>query len=421
MLIGRRQFLRSAAGAVLAGGVARRAVFGATGPRVVVVGGGFGGATAARYLRLWGPHIQVTLVERDPDFVSCPMSNLVLGGTKSLPDITLSYDTLSSRYGVNIVRGEARAIDVDKKAVRLADGRALPYDRVILSPGVDMIYRDIPGLDNAQAQSKIVHAWKAGPQTAQLRRQLESLKDGGVFAIAIPEMPYRCPPGPYERACQVAAYFKRYKPRCKVVILDANMDVTSKPALFKKAWAEMYPDLIEYRPNSKVIDVDVDTLTAKMEVEDFRADLLNILPPMKAGAIADPFITVNQRWCEVDWLTYESRKVPGVHLLGDSLQVAPLMPKSGTMANAHGKTCAAAVIALLAGEPPNPSPTLVNTCYSYVSPQKVVHIASVHKYDEAERTMKVVPGASGLSASANELEAQYAQSWATQIWADMLQ
>jgi len=424
MSINRRNFLKaSGTASVLAGvaSVAGCAVGGSSGPRVVVVGGGYGGATVAKYIKQWAPHINVTLVERNAEFISCPISNLVLGGTKTLKDMTVSYETLTKKYGINVVRADATAVDVDKKMVRLAGGDSLPFDRVILSPGIDFMYEDLPGLNNAAAQEKVLHAWKAGPQTIALRKQLEAMRDGGVVAITIPVAPYRCPPGPYERACQIASYLKQSKPKSKVIILDANPDVTSKPGLFKKAWADMYPGMIEYRGNSRVMDVDVRTLSAKLEVaDDVKADVLNVLPPMKAGAIVNPFITANKRWCEINWLTYEAKNVPGVHLLGDALQIAPAMPKSGHMANAHGKACAAAVVALLAGEQPNGAPVLTNTCYSFVSADKVVHVASVHKYDEKDKTMKAVPGAGGVSSASNELEGQYAMTWARNIWADAL-
>ena len=422
MNMNRRAFLKStsavttSAAAVLSG----CATLGHSGPKVVIVGGGYGGATAAKYIKMWSPNIEVTLIERDIEFVSCPLSNLVLGGSQTMKDITLTYDTLQKKYGVKVVHGEAIAVDAEKKIVRMARGDTIPFDRVILSPGVDFMFDAIPGLNNADAQAKVLHAWKAGAQTWALRKQLEAMRDGGVFAISIPEAPFRCPPGPYERACQVASYFKQQKPKSKVLILDANMDIISKPGLFKKAFAEMYPGIIEYRGSSKLVDVDVRSMTAKLEFDDVKADVLNVLPPMKAGGIANPFITANKRWCEINWLTYEAKNVPGVHLLGDALQIAPLMPKSGHMANAHGKACAAAVIALLSGEQPNPSPTLSNTCYSFVSAEKVVHVASIHKYDEKEKTMKTVPGSGGLSTAANELEAQYAMTWAKNIWADAL-
>jgi NADH dehydrogenase FAD-containing subunit len=420
----RRNFLKVAGAmagvSAVTGLVGCASVGGVAKPKVVIVGGGYGGATAAKYIKMWGPNIDVTVVERNPNFVSCPISNLVLGGSQKMEDITMSYAVLQSKYGVKVVRGEAVAIDVEKKTVRLADGGALSYDRVVVSPGIDFMYEALPGLNNPEAQARYFHAWKAGPQTVALRKQLESMADGGVYALSIPEAPYRCPPGPYERACQVAAYFKQFKPKSKVLILDANPDVTSKPGLFKKAWSEMYGGIIEYRNASKLIDVDTKASVAKLEFGDVKADVLNALPPMKAGKIAEPFITANKRWCEVNWLTYESKNVPGVHLLGDALQIAPLMPKSAHMANNHGKTCAAAIVALIAGEAPNNSPTLNNTCYSFVSADKVVHVASVHKYDEKDKTMKTVPGSGGVSSAANELEAQYAMTWAKNIWADTL-
>jgi hypothetical protein len=238
--------------------------------------------------------------------------------------------------------------------------------------------------------------------------------------LCVPLAPYRCPPGPYERASQVAAYFKAAKPRSKIILLDENADVTSKGPLFKKAWAELYPGLIEYRGNSKTIDVDVRASTVKLEFGDQKGDVLNVLPPMKAGNIAAPYITANRRWCEVDWLTFESKAVKGVHVLGDSLQIAPAMPKSATMANGHGKVCAAAVVALLNNEAPNPSPTLINVCYSMVSDKLAIHVASVHKYDERERTFKAVPGSGGVSSAMNEAEGVYTMNWARNIWADAL-
>ena len=421
MTMQRRDFLKAGGAAGLALGLPGCATLTGAAPksRVAVVGGGYGGATAARYIRMLDPSIEVVLIEPNEAFVSCPLSNMVLGGFKSMADITTPYTGLA-RHGVRVVRDSATAIDMEKKQVRLARGDAVGFDRVIVSPGVDFMWEALPALGSADAQARVLHAWKAGPQTAELRRRLEAMPDGGVFVIAIPEAPYRCPPGPYERACQVAAYFKARKPRSKVLILDANADVTSKGPLFKKAWSELYKDIIEYRPNSKAVDVDVRGSAVKLEFGDVKGDVLNVLPPMKAGNIAAPFITVNRRWCEVDWTTYEAKAMKGVHILGDSLLPAPLMPKSATMANGHGKVCAAAIVALAGNEPPNPSPVLVNTCYSMVSDKLAIHVASVHKFDERERTMKTVPGAGGVSSGMNELEAGYTMNWAANIWADTL-
>jgi sulfide dehydrogenase [flavocytochrome c] flavoprotein subunit len=421
----RRQFVQ-AFGAGLGGAalVSGCAGIGKTGPKVVVVGGGYGGATAAKYLRLWSDAaIDVTLVEPNAAFVSCPISNLVVGGSKTLADVTTPYDNLSRRHGVKVVRDMAAAIDPERRIVKLSSGAELPYDRVIVSPGVDLMWETLPGMGRAGAQDNILHGWKAGPQTAALRRQLEAMPDGGVYALTIPLAPYRCPPGPYERACQVAHYFKQAKPRSKVLVLDANEDVTSKGALFKKAWADRYAGIIEYRPRHKVVDVDAATRTLKFEFnDDLKASVLNVLPDMRAGDIAvkTGLATANKRWCEVDFLTFESKAVKNVHVLGDSIQIAPAMPKSAHMANQHGKTCAAAVIALLTGKPVNAQPIYNNTCYSFVSDKDVVHVASVHRYDAAQKTMVTVAGSGGVSTAANELEGQYALAWARNIWADTL-
>jgi len=288
---------------------------------------------------------------------------------------------------------------------------------------VDFMYESLPGMQKAGAHDQVLHAWKAGAQTLALRKQLEAMPDGGVFAMSIPLAPYRCPPGPYERACQVADYFRQSKPKSKVLILDANDDVTSKGALFKKAWAERYQGIIEYRPKHQVIDVDVATKTLKFDFnDDLKADVLNVIPPMRAGdvAVKSGLATANQRWCEVDFLTFESKVAKNVHVLGDAIQIAPAMPKSGHMANQHGKTCAAAVVALLTGQSVNPTPVYNNTCYSFVSAKDVVHVSSVHRYDADKKTMLTVPGSGGLSAAANELEGYYALGWARNIWADTL-
>jgi sulfide dehydrogenase [flavocytochrome c] flavoprotein chain len=388
--------------------------------RVVVVGGGYGGATAAHYLKMWGGNIDVTLVDRHPQFVSCPISNLVIGGHKQIADITRGYGGLS-RIGVRVVQAEVSAIDAAKKAVRLADGRELPYDRLVVSPGIGFMTGGIGGLDAALASGRVTHSWQAGAQTVALRRQLEAMPDGGVYAMAIPASPYRCPPGPYERACMVASYFKAAKPRSKVVIFDANPDIQSKKGLFMKAWDQHYQGMIEYKPNAILREVTADT-TAKFDFEDIKPAVLNVIPPQRAGDIARQagLVTANDRWCGVDWLTMESTAVPFVHVLGDATLSAPAMPKSGHMANQHAKVAAAAIIQLLKGEPVNTAPVVMNTCYSFVTARDVVHVASVHQYVAAEKTFKTVPGSGGLSAAANQVEGRYALSWAQNIWTDML-
>lgn len=423
-MITRRDFLNllsvSAALPILAG-CAGGSVNGGRKGRVVVVGGGYAGATAAKYIRLWSPDIDVVLVERDAEFVSCPLSNLVLGGSKTLSDLTVGYAGLA-KYGIKLMHGEAVAIDPDKQTVRLASGGSLRYDRLILAPGVDFIYDQLPGLNNQVAREKILHAWRAGPQTVALRRELEAMADGGVFAMTIPKSPYRCPPGPYERACQVAHYFKTAKPKSKVLILDANDDIQSKKGLFTKAWSERYPGMIEYRPNSELTDVDVPNSTLKLLFEDVKANVLNVIPPQRAGKIAAELklADANDRFCSVDFLTYESALQKNIHVLGDSIQAAPAMPKSGHMANQHAKVCAAAVISLLRNQPVNTEPTVANTCYSFIDDKEVVHVTSVHRYDAVKKTMITVDGSVGLSPAPSEIEGRYAEAWARNIWADML-
>jgi NADPH-dependent 2,4-dienoyl-CoA reductase/sulfur reductase-like enzyme len=424
----RRQFIQTASTGTALGALGLTAgcasIGNGNGPKVVVVGGGYGGATAAKYVRMWSDYgIQVTVVEPNPSFISCPISNLVIGGSKTMADITTSYDNLVKRHGVNWVQDRAVSIDPDKRVLKLAGGTELSYDRLILSPGVDFMFDALPGLSKAGAQDKVLHAWKAGAQTVALRKQLQAMPDGGVYALSIPLAPYRCPPGPYERACQVADYFTKAKPKSKVLILDANDDVTSKGPLFKKAWAERYKGMVEYRGKHTATDVDAATNTLKFEFnDDVKANVLNVIPPMRAGDIAvkTGLATANKRWCEVDFLTFESKAAKNIHVLGDSIQIAPAMPKSGHMANQHGKTCAAAVVALLTGKAVNAMPIYNNTCYSFVSAEDVVHVASVHAYDPDKKTMLAVAGAGGVSSAASELEGRYAMAWARNIWADTL-
>ncbi|MEO7336928.1 MAG: NAD(P)/FAD-dependent oxidoreductase [Caldimonas sp.] len=425
----RRDVLKAVSAATLSGsglaGCASGPRPAPTSARVLVVGGGYAGTTAAKYLRLLSNHrLDVVLVEPDAAFVSCPLSNLVVGGQRTMADITIPYTALKRTHGVRVVRDSVSAIDAGQRVARLASGTAIRYDKLVLAPGVEMMWDGITGLREANASGRIVQAWKAGPETETLRRQLEAMRDGGTFVIAIPEAPYRCPPGPYERACLVAHYFKRTKPRSKVLVLDANEDVTSKGALFKKAWADDYAGIVEYRPQYKATAVDAAAGVVKFEIQDdVRADVLNVLPPMRAGAVAVAagLANANARWCTVNFLNFESTLARHVHVLGDSLQIAPAMPKSGHMANSQAKVAAAAIVAELSDWEIDPAPMLTNTCYSFVDDRRAVHIASVHEYVKAEQTFKAVAGAGGLSSAANEEEARYAWNWARTIWADSLQ
>ena len=412
----RRDFLKLAGGVTLAGCATPAPSNG----RVVVVGGGFGGPTAAKYIRMWDPKIDVVLVERDPSFISCPISNLVLGGFTGMEDITRSIDGLE-RHGVRVVRDEAAGIDPNKKTVRLSRGGEIGYERLVVSPGIDFTFGDMPGYEQAMQSGRVLHAWKAGPQTVALRRQLTEMRDGGVYVLSIPLAPYRCPPGPYERVSMVAAYFKQAKPRSKVLVLDANPDVTSKGPLFKRAWSDLYPGIIEYRGNSRAVGVDGNTMSVRLEVDDVKGDVLNVVPPHRAADLAAKagLITTNNRWCDVDWRTMESKAVKGVHVLGDATLSAPAMPKSASMANNHAKIAAAAIVDLLNGREPQPL-KIINTCYSFVSEKEAIRVSSVHEWEPGQGTLIAVKGAGGVSAARSEAEATFAWNWARTIWADSL-
>jgi len=413
----------AALGGVRAQGLGRRA-------RVVVVGGGIGGATAARYLRLWSDdQLDVVLVDPQAEFVSCPLSNLVLGGFTSLQALSRPVASLA-RHGVRCIQDQVTHIDTDRRLVLLARGDPLRYDRLIVSPGIELAWESVRGLREAHASGQILQAWKAGAETLALRRQLEAMPDGGVFAITIPEAPYRCPPGPYERASVVAAWLRQARPRAKLLVFDANPDITSKAALFKRVWAERYAGLIEYRPLHKAVAVEPGAGpggTVRFELQSpERADVLNVLPSMRAGAIAHTAGltggggTSGGRWCPVHYQTFASPLAPQVHVIGDAIQVAPAMPKSGHMANAHAKVAAAAALAELSGQPPDARPMLTNTCYSHVDGERVIHVASVHRYVAEEQTYRAVPGSGGVSEGPTTLEARYAWHWARTLWQDML-
>jgi sulfite dehydrogenase len=421
----RRDFIKLAGAGAAIGTLSGLAGCASTVPakaRVVVIGGGFGGATVAKYVRLWAPSIDVVLVERESAFVSCPISNLVLGGFSSMQDITTGYDGLR-QHGVQVVRDEAVAIDPAKKTVRLARGDDIAYERLVVSPGIDFNFGEIQGYESAMQQGRVLHAWKAGAQTVELRRQLEAMRNGGVVILSIPTAPYRCPPGPYERASMIAAYLKQAKPRSKLLVLDANPDVTSKGGLFKAAWKDHYAGILEYRGNAKAVGVDPNTMTVKLEVEDVRGDVLNVVPPHRAGDIAVKagLITHNNRWCDVDWRSMESKKVPGIHVLGDATLSAPGMPKSGSMANNHAKIAAAAIVGALTGRGGAGSdPKIINTCYSFVSQKEAIRVSSVHEWNAGQGTLVPVKGAGGISSARSEAEASFAWNWARTIWADSL-
>jgi NADPH-dependent 2,4-dienoyl-CoA reductase/sulfur reductase-like enzyme len=392
--------------------------------KVVIVGAGYGGSTAAKYIREWSNNsLSVTVVEPSDAFVSCPISNLVIAGAKSMQDITISYDDLRKRHGVNWIKSTVESIDPAKHTLKLANGDTLQYDKLVISPGIDLMFDTVKGLKAASDEGKILQSMKAGPETMALRKQIEAMPDGGVFAVTVPLAPFRCPPGPYERATLVAAYFKQHKPKSKVLIYDANDKVQSKEPLFKKAWAEQYKGMIEYIPDHKVVGVNTARMELEFEVNDpVKADVLNVIPAQRAGVIAQKtgLANMNARWCAVDYMTFESAVHKDIHVLGDSIQISPLMPKSGHMANQHAKVAAAAIVSMLYDQPVNPHPVVMNTCYSMVNFKEAIHVATVHQYNEKEKTFLTVPGSGGISAGITELEGVYAEAWAHNIWRDSL-
>ncbi|MGH7304296.1 MAG: FAD-dependent oxidoreductase [Candidatus Rokuibacteriota bacterium] len=412
----RREFLRTSSWAGLglfAAGCAPRVSDFAqkAGRRVVVIGGGWGGISAAKYLRLADPSIEVVLLEPNKDFVSCPFSNLVLSGVRTIDSLTFTYDGLRA-HGVRVLHETATMIEPDRRQVRVGSD-ALPYDRLIVSPGVEFQWEQVEGL--AAAQDRVLHAWKAGAQTVELARQLQSMADGGVFVLTIPPAAYRCPPGPYERICQVAWYLKTAKPRSKVIVLDANPNIVSKAALFRAAWAA-YPN-IDYRGSNKVVKVDPGTREVTTELGDkVKYDVLNLIPPQRAGTIAvtADLVGADKRWCEVNHLTYESVKHKNIHVIGDSTIGLPV-PKSGNIANAMGKICAVAVASLL-NDKPVPPMAPGNTCYSWVSDREAIAVVNAYKIEGG----KVVQIEQKLTPSQSPAWGQNAVGWANSIWQDML-
>ena len=379
--------------------------------RVIVIGGGWGGATAAKYVRLNDPSIEVTLLEPSKEFISCPFSNLVLADVEQLKTLTLNYNGLR-KHGVRIRHEAAAAIEPDKRRVRVGKD-SLEYDRLIVSPGIDFQWDQVEGL--AEAKDTVLHAWKAGPQTVQLAKQLQSMSDGGVVVMTVPPVAYRCPPGPYERASMIAWFLQTKKPQSKLIVLDANKDIVSKPGLFKAVFKD-YPNL-DYRPAQKIEKIDVGAKEVTTDIGDkVKYDVVNVIPPQRAGSIAveADLVGADKRWCEVDHVTYESAKHKNIHVVGDATIGLPV-PKSGNIANAMGKICATAVASLLKGkEPPVLAPG--NTCYSWVNDKEAIAVVNSYKIDKGKVVQieqKLTPGKS-VSVAQNSL------AWRASIWNDVL-
>jgi len=409
----RRQFLElsaAAAAAVLGPRLARAQT---SGPRVVVVGGGFAGASCARALRQADPKIAVTLVEPNATFTACPFSNSVIVGMRELSAQQFTYERVAAD-GITILRTSATAVDAPARSVTLADGAKLAYDRLVLAPGIDIRWGALAGYDEA-ASAQLPHAWRAGDQTLLLRRQLEAMDDGGLVVIAAPANPFRCPPGPYERASLIAHFLKTKKPKSKLLVLDAK-DTFSKQRLFQAAWAELYPGLLEWVPLSKggnVTSVDAATRTLVTDFGKHQAKVANVIPPQKAGRIAEVAgVTDRSGWCPIDPVTFESKLQAGIHVIGDAA-IAGAMPKSAFAANSQAKVCAAAVAALVAGGMPS-SPKLINTCYSLVAPDYGISVAGV--YQPTSGQLADVPGAGGVSPSDAPRETRKAEAVLAEAW-----
>ena len=406
----RRAFLTGAATAVafspkLSSGQAR--------PRIVIIGGGFGGATCARALRRADPQFEVTLVEANPTFTACPFSNAVIAGLRDMAAQRFGYDAIRAA-DIAVAQDQATAVDPQARRVLLRGGSALDYDRLVLAPGIAIRWDALPGYDEAAA-AVMPHAWLAGDQTLLLRRQLEAMPDGGTVVISVPANPFRCPPGPYERASLIAYYLEKAKPRSKLIILDAK-DNFSKQRLFQNAWQQLYPNLIEWVSLSnggKVISVDAKTRTLVTDFATYKADVANVIPPQRAAEIAHlAGVSDSTGWCPINPITFESRLQPNIHVIGDGA-ITGAIPKSAFAANAEAKVCAFAVATLLHGETPSP-PKLINTCYSLVAPDYGISIAGV--YHPAGGQFADVEGAGGVSpidapADFRALEAAYAEAW----------
>ncbi|MCW2306547.1 NAD(P)/FAD-dependent oxidoreductase [Rhodobium gokarnense] len=425
--LSRRNFIRIGGAAVAGATLGLPHIARATGGNVVIVGGGVGGATTARYLKLANPDISVTVVEPKSSYHTCFMSNEVLGGERTLEGIEVGYDGLKS-MGITMVQDRASGIDPDARTVTTAGGETLNFDRCVVAPGISFVTDGIEGYDEA-AQEKIPHAWQAGPQTALLRSQLEAMEDGGLVVIIAPPNPFRCPPGPYERASMIAHYLKAEKPKSKVMILDPK-EKFSKQGLFMQAWKDLYGhgtdnSMIEWNTFSKVGAInklDAAAMTVETDFESFDPAVINYIPPQKAGKIAlDADLADDSGWCPVDKMTFESSKHAGVHVIGDAA-IATAMPKSGYSANSQGKVTAAAIVAALAGKE-MPQPSYVNTCYSIAGTDYGFSVAAVYRYKADDNTIAGVEGAGGLtpvdaSPEQRKREVAFAHSWYNNIRKD---
>ncbi|MFM8332734.1 MAG: FCSD flavin-binding domain-containing protein [Candidatus Methylumidiphilus sp.] len=387
-------------------------------PKVVVIGGGYGGATAAKYLKIFDPSIDVSLIEKRKTYLSCVGSNEVIAGWQGMERLRRANDGLQKNHGINLIHAKAVEIDPKKRIVELKDGTEIPYDRLVLSLGVDMRYDAIEGYD-LKASKIVPHAWRAGKQTALLLNQLKAMVNGGVVLITAPASPYRCPPGPYERASLIAHYLKQHKPRSKVIILDAKTQF-SKQALFLKGWQDLYPGMVEWvsaEKEGQIDHIDAKKRIVATEFNSRRADVLNVIPPQKAGWLARKADLADYSgWCPVELHSFESTQIPNIHIIGDSCIATP-MPKSAFSANSQAKICAAAIVDLLNGRQPGP-PSLINHCYSFLAPDYAISVNGVYEYSDREQRLVATGGGESPMDADRVREAEFARSWRDNITAD---
>ena len=389
---------------------------------VVIIGAGWGGLSAAKTLRNLNKSVKITIIEKEKNFKSCPISNWVIGQIKDMKDITFSYDLFIKNNDVNFITSSVSNIDTTKQSITLKDTK-IKYDKLIVSPGVKLEYEKITGLQNALQSNSVFTAWKAGEETKLFSNQIKNIKNNNKIIITIPLSPYRCPPGPYERASLIANYIKNNNIKSKVLVLDANQKIVSKGKLFNKAWTELYPDIIEYKIDSKINEINLKEKTIFTDFDEYRFDLANIIPPQRAPDLLKyaGLIEDQKRWASVNSYDFSSKLSNNVYIIGDATDRASVgsVPKSGYIAYSMGKVCGYAVHNALLDKDP-PSPSMINTCYSLVSQDEGISVSAVYKHDKNKNKIVTIKGASGVSPNRSELIAYNAWDWAQAIWYDML-
>lgn len=411
--VSRRQFIKALGAGTALAGAPSLLTAAATRKQVLVVGGGFAGATAAKYLRYWSTDVDVTLIEPNTQYYSPILSNLVLNQQMNLNQLVFNYSTLTTKYGINVVQASVESIDTAAYTVRLSNGSVLSYDRLVLAPGIR--FQSIPGLDS----NVIPHAWQSGSQVTELRNQLAAMPNNGTFVMTIPAAPYRCPPGPYERACVVADYLQRNKPGARVTVLDANADIIVEKAIFNHAFTNTYGSLLTYQSGVTVQSVDSGAKQIITSAGTYNADVLNVIPPQEAGALIHTAGLNNDatgRWAAVNPLSYESTAAPGVHVIGDSQGTG--QPKAGHIANAEAKVCADAIIRLLAGQQPYAAPVTNSACYSPISNDTASWLTAVFAYNPASGKMELQPTSLGASHAATRSNYRAMFDWTNNLFAD---